>query len=148
MPRYLIFGNESRKAIERTVTEVLAEKGLKVYEKLHYRKHLYWNGFVTFCMYPQDVVAANSAGLWVELKTRDRRRRPIKQIIEPPQKTKIPVNYEIAISPTGYGSAVERGAEYRAGQLDQLCEALVPHLKDAQVYKSCGICGINFQLME
>ena len=146
MSRYLIYGNESPEAIERTVTEVLAQRGLKVHDRTHWEDHPYWDDFVLFSMHPENTDAANSAGLWVDLRTRS--REPIEQIVQHPQKTKGPVNYEITIAPTGYGSAVERGAECRAKQLDQLCDALVPLLKDAQVYKSHGIGGTDFLLME
>ena len=146
MPRYLIYGNESPEVIEGTVTQVLSEQGLKVNHRTHWDDHPFWDDFVNYSMHPENAQKANSAGLWVDLRTRS--REPIEQIVQHPQKTKGPVNYEIAIAPTGYGSAVERGAEHRARQLDQLCEVLVPHLKDAQVYKSQSIGGTDFRLME
>ncbi len=145
MPRYFIFGNEKPKVIEQIVTRVLAEKGLKVHNRTHWDDNPYWDDFVGYSMYPKNTGMANSAGLMVDLRTRT--RESIKQLLESHRTTKAAVNYEIAIAPAGYGSAVERGAEYRARQLDELANALLPELNKPEAYKSHGVGGTDFRRM-
>ena len=117
MPRYAIYGTADPDTIQSKVTDVLTKNGLTLRNETTF-SYITWDKLCIYCTDDYKILC--------DLRMQNGRpRRKAVWNHNLPRPITVVANYELALSPKGYGSAIAEREKSRATRLDALANSLM-----------------------